>query len=144
MTNGLVARNTLPKRRAKCSHVLRMSSDKPFVLVIEDDSASAEALSMILRDWGAEVAHAAHAGALDAALGARAQSLSFIITDFHLGDGPDGVSLATEIAAKVPQARILVLSGSFHGKAAVAAEQAGFDMMPKPARADAIVAWLER
>jgi DNA-binding NtrC family response regulator len=121
-----------------------MPTEKPFVLLIEDDAASAEALSMILRDWGAEVAHAADANALGAALGARAAGVRYIITDFHLGGGPDGISLARRIAAGAPEARVLVLSGSFHGKASAAAHQAGFEIMHKPARADAILAWLER
>jgi DNA-binding NtrC family response regulator len=118
--------------------------DKPFVLVIEDDAASAEALSLILRDWGAEVAHADHASTLDAALGARADAVRFIIADFNLGSGPDGVSLARAVSAVAPGSRVLVLSGSFAGRANNAAEQAGFDVMHKPARADAILAWLER
>jgi DNA-binding NtrC family response regulator len=121
-----------------------MATDKPFILLIEDDAASAEALSMILNDWGAEVAHAADARALGAALGARAAAVRYIITDFHLGGGPDGISLATHVAAGAPGSRVLVLSGSFHGKASAAAQQAGFDIMHKPARADAILAWLER
>ena len=120
------------------------ATEKPFVLVIEDDAVSAEALSMILHDWGAEVAHAPDAGALDEALGSRATSVRYIITDFHLGAGPDGVSLARDVAASAPGSRVLVLSGSFHGRASIAAREAGFDMMPKPARADAILAWLER
>lgn len=118
--------------------------EKPFVLVIEDDAVSAEALSMILHDWGAEVAHAPHADALDEVLGSRVAAVRYIIADFHLGTGPDGVSLARDVAAAAPGSRVLVLSGSFHGRARVAAQEAGFDMMPKPARADAILAWLER
>lgn len=121
-----------------------MSPSKPFVLLIEDDAASAEALGMILLDWGAEVAHAAHAGAVDAAIGARAPAVHYIIADFHLGRGPDGVSLARRVCAAAPGSRVLVLSGSFHGKAVRAARAAGFAFMQKPARADAIIAWLEQ
>jgi len=120
-----------------------MTATKPFVLLIEDDVASAEALSMILRDWGAEVAHAPDASALHQAWGARASTVHFIIADFHLGGGPDGVSLAQNVRASAPKSRVLVLSGSFHCKAIVAAQAAGFHFMNKPARADAILAWLE-
>ncbi|MFO1017870.1 MAG: response regulator [Hyphomonadaceae bacterium] len=121
-----------------------MSVTKPFVLLIEDDAASAEALTMILRDWGAEVAHAQDASALPQALGARASTLHCIITDFHLGDGPDGVALAQDVRALAPRSRVLVLSGSFHGRAMIAAQAAGFHFMHKPARADDILAWLEK
>jgi DNA-binding NtrC family response regulator len=137
--------STLPKSDAACFPDRRMPPiEKPFVLVIEDDVASAEALAMILCDWGADVAHVHCADALDAALGARAGAVHFIIADYHLGDGPDGISLAARASAAAPGSRVLVLSGSFHGRASLAARQAGFDIMHKPARADAILAWLER
>lgn len=121
-----------------------MAREKPFVLLLEDDAASAEALAMILRDWGAEVAHAAHGRELTRALNGRSHSIRFVIADFNLGDGPDGVSLAQQVANLAPQSRVLVLSGSFHGRASAAAQDAGFTFMRKPARADAILAWLEQ
>jgi DNA-binding NtrC family response regulator len=117
---------------------------KPLVAIVEDDPGSAEALEMILRDWGADVVHGVDPHDIVAALGPRAAEVGWIITDFHLGPGPDGVSLVRSLVAAIPQARVLVLSGSFHGRASVAAAQAGFDVMQKPARADLIVAWLER
>jgi len=121
-----------------------MSRDNPFVLIIEDDSASAEALSMIVRDWGAEVVHAQSADGVREVPPERLREFRYLITDFHIGPGPDGVTLATQIAQVAPDVRILVLSGSFHGRAAVAAAAAGYEIMQKPARADAIVAWLNR
>lgn len=116
---------------------------QPFVLVLEDDPVSAEALILVLRDWGAEVAHAAHADHVAAVLGGRARDLHSIIADYDLGDGPNGVTIAVELLAVGPQARVLVLSGTLRARPDVAARGAGFDMMQKPARADAIVAWLE-
>jgi len=136
-------RKPLPKQQFTWSSPVAMTAKKPFVLLIEDDLASAEALSMILRDWGAEVAHAQDAAALPLALGTRAGCVHCIITDFHLGDGPDGVTLARDVQIVAPRSRVLVLSGSFHGKATVAAQAAGFHFMHKPARADDILAWLE-
>lgn len=121
-----------------------MSPTKPLALIIEDDSASAEALSLILTDWGAEVAYGRDGDGAAAALGDRASELRWIITDFHLGHGPDGVTLVKKLTQTAPQARVLVLSGSFHGRATDAAALAGYEVMQKPARAEAIVAWLER
>lgn len=120
------------------------ASTSPLALVIEDDAASAEALAFILRDWGAEVVCAAAANHVYAALGARLSDLRWVITDFNLGDGDNGVEVALHLASTAPQARILVLSGSFQGRAAEAAERAGLDFMNKPARADAIITWIER
>jgi DNA-binding response OmpR family regulator len=120
-----------------------MVREKPFVLVLEDDPVSAEALMMVLRDWGAEVVHAAHANHVRHALGARASELHSIIADYDLGDGPNGVVIAADLLADAQRARVLVLSGTLRARSDVAARNAGFDMMQKPARADAIVAWLE-
>ncbi|WP_395645033.1 response regulator [Terricaulis sp.] len=121
-----------------------MDAQAPLVAILEDDPSAAEALAMILRDWGAQVVQAAALEALVAELGPRLREVGYIITDFHLGDGPDGVSLVLTLASAAPHARVLVLSGSFHGRASAAAAKAGFDVMQKPARAEAIVAWLER
>lgn len=121
-----------------------MNGQAPLVAVLEDDAGSAEALAMILNDWGADVVHGAALDPLVASLGPRLSEVRYIITDFHLGDGPDGVSLVLALASATPHARVLVLSGSFHGRASAAAARAGFDVMQKPARAEAIVAWLER
>jgi DNA-binding NtrC family response regulator len=121
-----------------------MPTGKPLALIIEDDPGSAEALALILRDWGAEVLHGANSEGVAAALGRYASDVRWIITDFHLGAGPDGVTLVQTLARSAPQARILVLSGSFHGRATAAAADAGFEVIQKPARAEAIVAWLER
>lgn len=120
-----------------------MPAAKPLALVIEDDAPSAEALSLILRDWGAEVLQGESGDAV-APLSQHFPALRWIITDFHLGSGQDGVSVAKGLKKSAPGARVLVLSGSFHGRAALAAQEAGFEVMQKPARANTIVAWLER
>lgn len=121
-----------------------MPSTKPLILVLEDDEASAEALSMILTDWGAEVVHAMNADAVSGAVGARLPDIRFIIADYNLGSGPDGVTLVQRLRQLTPQVRILVLSGSFHGRALDQAMGAGLEVMQKPAHAETILAWLER
>lgn len=120
-----------------------MTAAKPLALVIEDDAPSAEALCMILSDWGAEVLQG-DSGEAVAPLSGHFHALRWIITDFHLGSGLDGVSVVKRLKKSAPRARVLVLSGSFHGRATLAAQEAGFEVMQKPARADTIVAWLER
>jgi len=98
---------------------------------------------LILRDWGAEVIHSARADAIEIA-DSRLSGVGWIITDFHLGHGEDGVSLVKRLKTSAPNARVLVLSGSFAGRATAEAVDAGFDVMQKPARAKAIIEWLER
>lgn len=121
-----------------------MAPAQSLALIIEDDQASAEALALILRDWGAEVVHDKTGASVEATLGARLGELKWIITDFHLGDGEDGVSVVQRLSRSAPHARVLVLSGSFRGRANDLATSLGYEVMPKPARAEAIVAWLEQ
>jgi DNA-binding NtrC family response regulator len=121
-----------------------MTKAKPLVVIIEDDPASAEALTLTLRDWGAEVVHGISHDTLERDIGARGRDVGWIITDFDLGAGRTGVSLVQELAAIAPQARVLVVSGSASGRARMAAAQAGYDIMRKPLPAKDLLAWLER
>ena len=121
-----------------------MLAHNHIVAVIEDEPGAAEALALLLRDWGAEVAVGSSADSIVSQLGSRLSEVRWVITDFHLGPGADGVSLANDIAASAPGARVLVLSGALSQRAMVAAAKAGFEVMDKPARPDKIVAWLER
>ncbi|MFT3729315.1 MAG: response regulator [Terricaulis sp.] len=121
-----------------------MVQQSRLVAVIEDEPTSAEALTLVLRDWGAEVAVGAHANDIAEQLGPRMSEVGWIITDSNLGDGRDGVTLVDRITAAAPAARVLILSGDLNQHAAANAAKAGFEVMDKPARPDKIVAWLER
>jgi DNA-binding NtrC family response regulator len=121
-----------------------MSARNRLVAVIEDEPNAADALALLLRDWGAEVAVGASTRSIASQLGARLSQVRWVITDFHLGSDADGVSLANDIAASAPGARVLVLSSALSARATAAAAEAGFEIMDKPARPDKIVAWLER
>jgi DNA-binding NtrC family response regulator len=121
-----------------------MSARTNTVVIIDDEPAAADALAVIIRDWGADVAVGSNARPIAEQLGSRVNEVGWIITDFNLGPGPDGVALAQEFASAAPGAKVLVLSGSFHGRATAAAAKAGYEIMQKPARAEMIVSWLER
>jgi DNA-binding NtrC family response regulator len=121
-----------------------MPLPKPLILVLEDDAASAEALSMVLADWGAEVVHALNADKISGVVGSRLPEIRYIIADYNLGPGPDGVTLVQRLMQLNPHVRVLVLSGSFHGRALEAAVRIGLDVMQKPANPQAILAWLEQ
>ncbi|MBL8545036.1 MAG: response regulator [Hyphomonadaceae bacterium] len=120
-----------------------MTVARPLILLLEDDKASAEAMEIVLRDWGADVVHGADAEDVVSAAGTRASSARMIITDFHLPVA-DGVSAARQIRKRAPDARVLVLSGSLNNDARRAAKGAGYAFMPKPAPTRDIIAWLER
>ncbi|MBL8536017.1 MAG: response regulator [Hyphomonadaceae bacterium] len=121
-----------------------MGKSRPFIVVIEDDNASAAALELTLRDWGADVVCGHLSDALLRTTSQRSGAISAIIADFDLGPRPNGVTVSRRLREIAPQAPVLVLSGAFNGGAAQAAAAAGFDFMNKPAPANAITAWLER
>ena len=118
-------------------------STAPIVVVIEDDPHSAEALALVLRDWGAETIVADRPEPALRQLGERADRVVSIITDYHLADGLTGIEAAHAFSAVAPGARVLVLTGAFDGRAERRSAAAGHDILFKPAPADAIVAWLE-
>lgn len=120
-----------------------MPAARPLILLLEDNDASAEAMQIVLRDWGADVVHGADAENVASAAGARAASARIIITDFHLPVA-DGVAAAKQLRKRAPHAHVLVLSGSLNNDARRAAKGAGYAFMPKPAPTRDIIAWLER
>lgn len=120
-----------------------MSGARPLILLLEDDDASAEAMQIVLRDWGADVVHGADAEIVASTAGSRTSSALVIITDFHLPVA-DGVSAAKQLRKRATGARVLVLSGSLNNDARRAAKGAGYAFMPKPAPPRDIIAWLER
>lgn len=119
-----------------------MTGKKPLALVIDDDDAAGDALSIVVRDWGADVVLCRSAAAA-AALGDSAARARWIIADFNLGAGATGVDVARGLADTASSARVLVLTACTGGRAEAAAAAAGFSIMHKPARAEAIHAWLE-
>lgn len=122
---------------------VRMTNQRPLVLLLEDDHASAEAMELVLRDWGADVVHGASADEIVLSTGARTANAAMIVTDFHLPEA-NGVSAAQQLRKRAPRARVLVLSGSLNNDAKRAAKSAGYTFMRKPAPPREIIAWLER
>lgn len=114
----------------------------PIIAILEDDEASADALSLIVADWGAEPIKAMKAEAILAELGADTARLTWIIADFNIVDCPNGVEAAHAIRTICPHARVLILTGTFHQRGEEIARDAGFDVMFKPARAEDIITWL--
>ena len=113
------------------------------VAILEDDQSSADALALILTDWGAETIHAHTAEEVLARVG-DAGALSYLIADFNIGPNPNGVAAARTLLAAAPHLRVLILTGTFRRRGEAVANAEGFDVLFKPARAEEIIAWLER
>lgn len=132
-----------PANRASVIIYVRMTAQRPLILLLEDDIASAEAMQLVLRDWGAEVVHGADAADIVSNAGAHTANARIIITDFHL-PATNGVSAAKQLRKRAPQARVLVLSGSLSNDAKHAAKDAGYAFMRKPTPSRDIIAWLDQ
>ncbi len=120
-----------------------MSRIVPLAIVIEDDAAAADALSLLLADWGAAAITGFRRDDILAALVAREGAVRWIIADYDLGPGPTGIALARDLGRRLPGARVLVLTGALTDRADRDAKDAGYEIMRKPASARDIVGWLE-
>lgn len=112
------------------------------ILVIDDNRDVATALACVLGEWGADVVVAADRGEAQAAVAARNGCVDIILADYELAGGADGVSVANGLLPAAPHAHVLILSGAADRAAGPAAE-AGFAVLAKPARARAILDWIE-
>ncbi|WP_377154928.1 response regulator [Roseateles sp. UC29_93] len=62
------------------------------VLVIDDEEPIRIGLQLLLEEWGYESIIAATAAEAAEAVRARAEPPDLILSDLHLGDGPDGIA----------------------------------------------------
>jgi CheY-like chemotaxis protein len=103
------------------------------VLVIDDEEAIREGLSILLEEWGYEVVAAGSADEARRAAVAMALPPDLILSDLHLGDGPDGLdaiaAVRRQCGYEVPA--IVVTGDTAHGELQRAAD-AGHTVLVKP------------
>ncbi len=71
---------------------------RPLVVIIENDRILAEALSMLVGDWGYAVISVATPALAVRRLGLRVHQIAAIIADYHLDDGFTGIKGAAALA----------------------------------------------
>lgn len=113
------------------------------VLLLEDDRRSAEALAMLLDDWGYECIHGPSFEAALPAVRDRAGEVRAVISDYHLQGGETGIEAARMTAEHGIVAPVLLLTGTLRGAARRAAGSAGYRFMEKPVAPGALKAWLD-
>jgi two-component system response regulator RegA len=114
-----------------------MPTERPSVLVVDDDQRFATTLAQALerRGWTAIVAHTTSA-ALAAAAGT---ALDAAVVDLRLGD-EDGMTLLRPLREAAPEIRLVVLTGYASIATAVKAIKLGADdYLAKPVTANTVV-----
>lgn len=111
------------------------------VLLIEDDDGFRATLALALRRRGCEVLQAA--GKLEALGLVESGGIDAIVLDMRLG-AVDGMTLIPTLRQKLPQARLIVLTGYGSIPGALEAVRLGADdYLLKPASADQVLAALQ-
>ncbi|HYG25992.1 MAG TPA: response regulator [Caulobacteraceae bacterium] len=113
------------------------------VLLLEDDWRSAEALALLLDDWGYECVHGPSLDVAFAAVRERSGEVRAVISDYHLQGGATGIEAAQAAAGHGIAAPVLLLTGTLRGGARRAAEAAGYRFMEKPVAPARLKAWLD-
>jgi DNA-binding NtrC family response regulator len=114
------------------------------VIVLEDDRRSAEALALLLGDWGYECLHGEALDEVLPFIRLRAGEIRAVISDYHLRGGTTGIEAARTIEASGVAAPVLLLTGTLRGGARQAASAAGYRFMEKPVAPERLKAWLDR
>ncbi len=107
-----------------------MSIDKPLVLIVEDDDAMREVLTIRVRDWGYRVCGAESGDAVDSVL--QAESPDLVITDVVL-PGTSGFDLLDKLKGPKSDRPVIVMTA--HGSvdwAVNAMKRGAFDFVTKP------------
>jgi DNA-binding response OmpR family regulator len=116
---------------------------QPRVVILDDDDLVGAGLALLARDAGYEAAifkslSAAHAET-------ESISVQAIISDFDLGNGPNGVEAARALRAhRIPAPPVLIVTALRRRSVETAAREAGFEVLSKPASPASLKRWLAR
>jgi len=100
------------------------------ILVVDDDTALREMMTMTLSKEGYQVTAAGSAAAAREAL--AAVSFDLVVTDIYLGDGT-GIDLLTACRELAPEAKVILVTAHGTVETAARAEASGaFDYLAKP------------
>jgi DNA-binding response OmpR family regulator len=113
---------------------------RPLVIVIENDTATAQALCFLVEDWGYLCFAASSPNVMARTLGSQVAHVKAMIVDFCLDDGFTGekaaAMLTTAIGHQVP-----TIMTTAHP--ALADRQGRYPVLPKPFNPDVLRLWLE-
>lgn len=103
---------------------------------MDDHDEVRETIAMVTRSLGYEVVEAASAAeAIERAVEAEP---AILVCDIGLGDGPDGVAVATLLRQRQPGLAVVLMSGFAASQLDLAAVPAGAQFLGKPMRVEAL------
>jgi CheY-like chemotaxis protein len=115
------------------------------VLVIEDEEPIREALGGLLREWGHEAVVAASAREAAQAQRRLPRPPDLIVSDLHLGDGPDGIAAIAAVrehwGCEVPA---VLVTGDTTPPELRRAMDSGLQLLVKPVGAGRLMSLLQR
>lgn len=115
------------------------------VFCLDNEEATLDALRALLGRWGCRVVTARNAEEAQARAAAGEEVPDLALIDFHLGEGPDGITLMAALRQRwgvaVPA---IVLTADPTEAARTAAAAAGYARLPKPVKPAALRALMSR
>ena len=116
------------------------SAERPLVVIIENDGQLADAMALLVHDWGFEAIPAGSATVAVRALGSRLSDVRAIIADYRLDDGFTGIKAATSIAKAIGHPVPTIMTT---GHALLADHAGAFPVLSKPFDLSILRRWLD-
>ncbi len=120
------------------------SAQKPAILVVEDDAAVRDALELVLDLSGYPIRVAQSAEAAEQLFAESGPEIDVLVTDFHLGNGRNGVELLTHLRqAALRDLPAIILSGDTSSMVTDMTSLSRVSLMRKPVDAQRLINRIE-
>ncbi len=116
------------------------NAPRPLILILENDGHLADALALLMHDWGFAAVPARSARAAARELGPRIKEVCAIVADYYLEEGFTGIRDASAIANAAGRAIPTILTT---GHSILAEHQDVFPVLRKPFDPCVLQRWLE-
>jgi PAS domain S-box-containing protein len=135
---GTVFQIFIPQAQSQIEAAIKPQEEKPLdrpcrILVIDDDPAIREGMTLLLSSWGHRVQASPDAASALAALASARLEPDIILADHRLAGGQSGVeailSLQTSLSRSVPA---IIITGDTSPRRLRAATESGFPVLHKP------------
>ena len=116
------------------------TTSRPLVIILENDRTMANALGLLVHDWGFAVISAPSAKEVVRALGPNVKNVRAIIADYHLDEGFTGIKGASAIAQAIGHKVPTIVTT---GHAVQAEHEDVFPVLSKPFDPEVLHRWLD-